>query len=269
MNPLAVNVAYFLRNHAILKQRQGMLNGGVVDFFRFKRVARALLSDEYKEKAANPKNQLPPVNSLQEAKAVFALLINNRLVLRGDKLHTADAREKHLNPKKGFPCFVPLPKAELADDEYYIWLYQKKSVWDSLLGFAVIIGVFAVICFPLWPQFMRKGVWYLSVLFLGLLGLLFVIAIIRLILFIITYYTVKPGLWIFPNLFEDVGFFDSFKPLYAWNVPKQKKAKSSKTADKPVAKPSSEKIESSTGSTGAAPAAGTVKRRVVLEEVDE
>ncbi|KAJ2561930.1 Translocation protein S62 [Coemansia sp. RSA 1836] len=28
------------------------------------------------------------------------------------------------------------------------------------------------------------------------------------------------GLWIFPNLFEDVGFFESFVPLYGWEVPK-------------------------------------------------
>ncbi|KAJ2101225.1 Translocation protein S62 [Coemansia sp. RSA 922] len=32
--------------------------------------------------------------------------------------------------------------------------------------------------------------------------------------------TAPQGLWIFPNLFEDVGFFESFVPLYAWEVPK-------------------------------------------------
>ena len=51
---------------------------------------------------------------------------------------------------------------------------------------------------------------------MGLLGLFFAMAIFRLILFCITIFAVPPGLWLFPNLFEDVGFVDSFKPLWGW-----------------------------------------------------
>jgi len=37
-------------------------------------------------------------------------------------------------------------------------------------------------------------------------------------------FAVPPGIWLFPNLFEDVGFFESFVPLWAWQkVPKGKK----------------------------------------------
>jgi translocation protein SEC62 len=77
--------------------------------------------------------------------------------------------------------------------------------------------VIAIVLFPLWPLFMRQGVWYLSMGVLGLIGLFFGMAIVRLILFIITMFTVSPGLWLYPNLFEDVGFFDSFRPLWAWH----------------------------------------------------
>ena len=52
---------------------------------------------------------------------------------------------------------------------------------------------------------------------LGLLGLFFLMAIFRLILFCITYFALSPGLWLYPNLFEDVGFFDSFRPVWAWH----------------------------------------------------
>lgn len=31
-----------------------------------------------------------------------------------------------------------------------------------------------------------------------------------------TVFTVPPGLWLYPNLFEDVGFFDSFRPVWGW-----------------------------------------------------
>ena len=74
----------------------------------------------------------------------------------------------------------------------------------------------AVVMFPLWPVKLRLGVWYLSMGMLGLIGLFFVMAIFRLILFCATVLVVPPGLWLYPNLFEDVGFFDSFRPVWGW-----------------------------------------------------
>jgi translocation protein SEC62 len=84
--------------------------------------------------------------------------------------------------------------------------------------------VFGAILFPLWPPILRTAVWYLSIAVLGLIAAIAVIAVVRLILFIITMFAVPPGIWLFPNLFEDVGFFESFVPLWAW----QKKPKAKK-----------------------------------------
>ena len=70
--------------------------------------------------------------------------------------------------------------------------------------------------FPLWPVKLRLGVYYLSMSVLGLIILFFAMALFRLFLFVITMFTVPPGLWLYPNLFEDVGFFDSFRPLWGW-----------------------------------------------------
>ncbi len=112
---------------------------------------------------------------------------------------------------------------------HYVWLYEgsqwKTKIWAGL----ALIAVFAVVLFPLWPLFMRQGVWYLSVGAMGLLVAFFGLAIVRLILFCITFFAVPPGLWIFPNLFEDVGVIDSFKPSYGWQENKKKK-KTSKAA---------------------------------------
>ena len=52
---------------------------------------------------------------------------------------------------------------------------------------------------------------------LGLLGLFFLMAIFRIILFCVTYFAVAPGLWLYPNLWEDVSFMDSFRPVWAWH----------------------------------------------------
>ena len=106
----------------------------------------------------------------------------------------------------------------------------------------------AGVMFPLWPMTLRLGVWYLSILFLSLLGVFFGIAIVRLIFYIITVIATPPGIWIFPQLFADVGFVsiasvhacgpegltrffqvDSFIPLYEWDFPKKKKGKKGKS----------------------------------------
>lgn len=62
------------------------------------------------------------------------------------------------------------------------------------------------VMFPLWPPTMRLGVWYLSIVCLGLVGLFFAIAIVRLIFYIVSLVVASPGIWIFPKLFADVGF---------------------------------------------------------------
>lgn len=94
----------------------------------------------------------------------------------------------------------------------------------------MVAVMLAGVMFPLWPPTLRLGVWYLSIAVLGLIGLFFVIAILRLIFWLITIVVAKPGIWIFPNLFEDVGFVDSFIPLWAWDIPAPKKVKKASAA---------------------------------------
>lgn len=99
---------------------------------------------------------------------------------------------------------------------HYVWLYEGPQWKQKVMAGAVVAGIFAIVLFPLWPIMLRQGVWYLSMGMVGLLGLFFAMSIFRLILFCITVFAVPPGLWLFPNLFEDVGFVDSFKPLWGW-----------------------------------------------------
>lgn len=272
----ATNLANFLRDNSVLKQRDGSLQTNTVQFFRFKRCVRALLSQEYKDLQKNPKNQLPAISNEEQAKQAFITLIKAQLLIPAEKLSTAKAKELQLHPKKGLPCFQPTQRAELKPDEYYVWLYKKKNPLDLVYGALIVIAIFTLILFPLWPMFMRKGVWYLSVGALGLIGLFFVIAIIRLIIFVITYFTVAPGLWIYPNLFADCGFFDSFKPMYEWNYPKEKKAKKAKGkavagSDSSAQTAKIEEISSlSTSSTGLSQSSGKKRiNRAKLEEVEE
>jgi translocation protein SEC62 len=106
---------------------------------------------------------------------------------------------------------------EANDDNYYIWLYEGSQWKQKLYAGGALLMVVAIVLFPLWPLVLRQGVWYVSMGMLGLIGLFFGMAIVRLILFIITMFAASPGLWLYPNLFEDVGFFDSFRPVWAWH----------------------------------------------------
>ncbi len=70
----------------------------------------------------------------------------------------------------------------------------------------MVIIMLAGVMFPLWPVKLRLGVWYLSVGALCLIGAFIGLAVVRLIFWCLTVVTLKRAIWIFPNLFEDVGF---------------------------------------------------------------
>lgn len=265
---VAINIANYLKDNQILKQRTGLLNNSEdVEFFRYKRLARALLSDDYKTKQANHKNGLIPIADEQEAAKVFITLIQSQFVIPVEKLHYNEIKQanKSWKPNKTNPTLKQSTKANIEPNAYFVWTYNKPNPFILLYSILLLVGIFTIILFPLWPNFMKIGVWYLSMGLLGLLGLFFLIAIIRLIIYIITLLVLPRAFWLYPNLFEDCGVLESFQPLYGWDEPKKskKKSKSSKSASKP-------ETESSGAATGVKPTENApTKRKVVLEEVDE
>jgi len=126
-------------------------------------------------------------------------------------------------------------------------LYEGPQWKTKLYAVGALALILAVVFFPVWPYKLRIGVWYLSMACLGLLGLFFAMAIFRLILFLVTMFAVPPGLWLYPNLFEDVGFFDSFRPVWGWQETAddkklKKEQKKAKREAKRLAKLGGEKL---------------------------
>ncbi|KAF2004587.1 translocation protein, partial [Amniculicola lignicola CBS 123094] len=247
-NPAALAVANFLKGQD-LKPRTCILDEKRKDLFKVKRAIRALQSPAYiKARSKNP--LLPEVNDRATAENTFKLLPLSLLALRVNKIDPEHAHEghNHAKPKrvKGLWTVRIEQHQEAHDDNYYVWLYEGSQVKTKLMAGGALVAIITVILFPLWPLFMRQGVWYLSMGMLGLIGLFFAMAIFRLILFIITMFVAAPGLWLYPNLFEDVGFFDSFRPLWAWqktpeDLKNEKAAKKAKKAAKAAARASGEK----------------------------
>lgn len=272
--PFAVTVANFLRENKTLKNRGGLLaNQQEVDFFRYKRFARAIQGEEYQKKLANPASGLPPVKSDEDVAKLFVLLIQGRMLVPVEKLHYDQIKEMKWKPNRQRPTLKPTQKAVIEPDAYYAWIYVKPNPYLVLYGFLFLVAVFAVILFPLWPAFMRRGVWYLSMLSLVLLGLFFAMAIVRLIIFCVTYLTMPRAFWLYPNLFEDCGFFESFVPLYAWSDTDKKLKKKRKGAKiEEVSEAEAATIEGegeAVASGSAASQTAAKKRTVTLEEVAE
>ncbi|RMZ90605.1 hypothetical protein DV736_g2156, partial [Chaetothyriales sp. CBS 134916] len=205
--PEAVALAKFLRSQN-LKTRTCILNGQRKDMFKVKRAVRALQSPAY-EKARAKNALLPPVVNEASAKAVLSLLPLSMLALRVTKAdphtghsHAPAKKEKRV---KGLWTVKVEQQQDFEPLMHYVWLYEQQSWTTRIWGGLLILAIFAVVLFPLWPLFMRRGVWYLSVGAMFLLAAFFAMAIFRLILFVITFFAIPPGLWLFPNLFEDEG----------------------------------------------------------------
>lgn len=210
----ARNVVNFLRNKSGIKTRVGALNGKRVDYFKGSAAVKALLSPAYAKL-----KDVPKVSTKEEAEECLHNIIPFAFFLRVDRGPSTGGKDS--------PKVVEINQQQMfKSDLHYVWLFEGSQLGLKLAGLGMVAVMLAGVMFPLWPPIMRLGVWYLSVGALGLIGLFFAIAIVRLIFWLITIVVAKPGIWIFPNLFEDVGFVDSFIPFWAWDVPPPPKKKS-------------------------------------------
>jgi translocation protein SEC62 len=239
--PEALLLAKFLKSQD-LKPRTCILNDQRKEMFKgqysvpslgppahqgpVKRALRAIESDAYvKYQQKHP--VLPVVKNRVDLENCFKLLPLSLLALRVTKI---DPHEGHnhapgahkIKRTKGLWTVKIEQQQECRDELHFVWLYEGSQIRMKLYAALALAVIFAVVLFPLWPMQLRLGVWYLSMGMLGLIGLFFVMAIFRLILFGVTVMIVPPGLWLYPNLFEDVGFFDSFRPLWGWQEVKKK-----------------------------------------------
>ncbi|CAK9298915.1 unnamed protein product [Gordionus sp. m RMFG-2023] len=120
------------------------------------------------------------------------------------------------------------------NEQFYVWVYDPVPIKTWILGFFIVIGAIVICLFPLWPMAMRSGVYYLSLAGAGFLGVILFLALMRYVIFGAVW-TMTLGthhVWFLPNLLEDVGFVESFIPLYthkkchsASGVSKSKKSK--------------------------------------------
>jgi len=130
--------------------------------------------------------------------------------------HRAKKIVKMDGPKKKFKLDMHDIQVFEDSNQPYVWLYEPTSLKAWIICFGVIFGVIAVCLFPLWPPVIRTWVYYLCIAGLILLSTILTLIVLRHIVFFALWTLTfgKLHLWILPNLTEDVGFFESFWPLY-------------------------------------------------------
>ena len=182
-----------------------------------KRALRVLQSPAY-EKARKRNPLLPEITDRASLENTFKLLPMSMLALRVSKIEPELGPNGKKAKRVKAQWNVRIEQQQEAKEEmYYVWLWEGSQIKRQLYAALALVVIFIIVLYPLWPIVLRQGVYYLSWGMLGLLGLFFAMAIFRVILFCITYFAVSPGLWLYPNLWEDVSFMDSFRPVWAWH----------------------------------------------------
>ncbi|GCB65711.1 hypothetical protein scyTo_0013490 [Scyliorhinus torazame] len=123
----------------------------------------------------------------------------------------------------------------LDGNEVYVWIYDPVHFKTFAMGLILVIAVIAATLFPLWPAEMRVGVYYLSVAAGCFVASILLLAVARCILFLLIWLLTggRHHFWFLPNLTADVGFIDSFRPLYTheYKGPKSDSKKSDDETD--------------------------------------
>lgn len=165
------------------------------------------------------------------------------------KKDEAPGTPKKKETKRKFKLEPHEDQVFLDGNEVYVWIYDPVHFKTFAMGLILVIAVIAATLFPLWPAEMRVGVYYLSVGAGCFVASILLLAVARCILFLIIWLLTggRHHFWFLPNLTADVGFIDSFRPLYTheYKGPKAEQKKDEKLESKnPVKSDSEDKSDS-------------------------
>eukprot|EP00924_Labyrinthula_sp_SR-Ha-C_P005525 maker-scaffold_68-snap-gene-0.92-mRNA-1 protein AED:0.00 eAED:0.00 QI:163/1/1/1/1/1/2/1106/330 len=188
-----------------LPQRDALQFGKRVNYFKGEKLVAALTRKEEDGERKSHKffHDLTP----HECGLVGTALVKHGFI-HASKIKNREKRELQPVPVK-LPASGKLVNS-FDPDLFYTWLYTSSSMKGYfMLGF-VLFAFTSAVMFPIWPDILKTGVWYLSVTFLLLL-----IGIIILRLIIYTWlWLFGFEVWLFPNLFDDdASIVESFIPV--------------------------------------------------------
>lgn len=207
------------------KNRSGVLNENRCDYFKGDRLIRCLLptpvpenetpkqaSEREKKDKKRPKLVQAITTKEQATVVAQALLEDQNYFIK--VMVVKDPSQRGQPQKEVRVVKNQMPWEELG---YYVWVYDGNPMWSNVLTGGLVVGFLLVTCFPIWPEFLKLALWYVSV---TLLIVMFVTLMLRLFLFLFVW-IFGWEFWIFPNLFdESLTIVDSFKPVVSFEPTK-------------------------------------------------
>jgi len=283
-------VTDWLRRNVPTKKTK-FLQAHVVEYFVASKAIDALMTDSpWAKEKAKEGQELVFICREQIVKYMDDLL-RHKMFHRAKKIPVLDAKKKskkdssktdtseveatpktpEQKKKRKIRLDMHLDQMFLDSNDAYVWLYDPISWVYWLGGTAIVLGTIAICMFPLWPPMMRTGVHYLSMGAAGFLLLIMAIAIFKYILFgaLFCLSGGKLSFWLFPNLTEDVGFFESFMPVYDYTysgASKKKKGKKAKDSDD---EESDDEEEEGEGEEGSGEQGGQHQKESASEDDDD
>ncbi|DBA03425.1 TPA: hypothetical protein N0F65_002833 [Lagenidium giganteum] len=190
----AKRMADLCRGNKGMPVRQAIELGKRVEYFRGDKLASFLLN------SPGAKKHFPELKTKDDVWNVGRALVHHGYIHRSDR----DANNRKVLTPSSNHDFVP--------EGYYTWMYEGSKTLRNILTAALIIGFLIITCFPIWPQWAKVALWYLSVTFLIFIA---VFVVVRLFLFFVLW-MVGYEYWLLPNIFDDnLSVADSFKPLFS------------------------------------------------------
>jgi len=172
---------------------------------------------EHREHASKYLSELVKLNIFHRAKKIP---VDDSNVQRKFVENESALKEK---TKRKIRLEMHLEQLFIDSSDAYVWIDEDPIPWHYYMaGATIILGLISACLFPLWPEDMRQGVFYLFAIWVGILILMYVLAFFKYIIFLIVLIGSKGKVrfWIFPNLSKDVGFARSFWPVYIYDLQK-------------------------------------------------
>lgn len=184
-----------LRGRRGMPIRHAVEYGKRVEYFRGDKLASFILENKRIKKA------FPQISCKEDVMSIGRALVQNGYIHRSDR----DGQNRRV--------LQPSSNHDFVSEGYYTWMYDGPKTIRNIMTFLLIVTFLTCTCFPIWPDWAKVAIWYLSVTFLIFV---FVFCVIRLFIFFILW-MIGYDFWIYPNIFDDdLGVVDSFKPLYSF-----------------------------------------------------
>ncbi|RNA08919.1 translocation SEC62 [Brachionus plicatilis] len=225
--------------------KKGNLQGMKVDFFIGNKLVDCLMESEWGpgKQGQKKNNKQPLLSNRQACIALMQNLMNKQLFHPAIKVYkdqvesnknespdeTPSIRKRKTNDdpkstpgskenaqKRKFKLEISDDKRFIDANEPYVWVFDPTTTKTYVIGSLLILGSIGICLFPLWPSVVREGVYYVSLAGASFLGGILGLAVFKYILFAFIWLCTLGSVhfWLFPNLTEDVGFFESFVPVY-------------------------------------------------------